>query len=62
MTSPNWSSSAFFLNYDEHGGYFDHIPPPSAPNPDGHVTGLNVDHESTTAPVDFVRYGIRCRS
>ncbi len=26
--SPLWDSSAFLLTYDEHGGYFDHIPPP----------------------------------
>src|SRR5262245_42451605 len=23
-----WESSAFLLTYDEHGGYFDHVPPP----------------------------------
>jgi phospholipase C len=34
MTSPNWSSSALFLTYDEHGGFFDHVPPPSAVTPD----------------------------
>jgi len=27
MTSPSWSSSAFFLAYDEGGGPFDHVPP-----------------------------------
>jgi phospholipase C len=26
--SSAWSSSAFLLTYDEHGGYFDHVPPP----------------------------------
>jgi phospholipase C len=26
--SPLWGSSAFLLTYDEHGGYFDHVPPP----------------------------------
>jgi len=34
MTSPNWSSSALFFTYDEHGGFFDHVPPPSAVPPD----------------------------
>jgi phospholipase C len=33
MNSPNWSSSALFLTYDEHGGYYDHVPPPAAPLP-----------------------------
>jgi len=26
--SPTWRRSAFFLTYDEHGGFFDHVPPP----------------------------------
>ena len=27
MASPSWSSSAFFLSYDEDGGAYDHVPP-----------------------------------
>jgi phospholipase C len=34
MTSPEWSSSALFLTYDEHGGFYDHVAPPAAPVPD----------------------------
>ncbi|HEY3194792.1 MAG TPA: alkaline phosphatase family protein [Candidatus Dormibacteraeota bacterium] len=34
FASPNWSSSALFLTYDEHGGYYDHIAPPAAVTPD----------------------------
>ncbi|MBD0741457.1 phosphocholine-specific phospholipase C [Streptomyces sp. CBMA152] len=26
-----WSQTAFFLNYDENGGFFDHVPPPVPP-------------------------------
>ncbi|HEY6960255.1 MAG TPA: alkaline phosphatase family protein [Gaiellaceae bacterium] len=26
--SPHWGKSAFLLTYDEHGGFFDHVPPP----------------------------------
>jgi phospholipase C len=26
--SPQWPRSAFLLNYDEHGGFFDHVAPP----------------------------------
>ena len=29
--SPVWPRSAFLLTYDEHGGYFDHVPPPVPP-------------------------------
>ena len=25
---PAWDSSAYLITYDEHGGYFDHVPPP----------------------------------
>ena len=33
-SSPNWSSSAMFITYDEHGGYYDHVKPPKAAVPD----------------------------
>jgi phospholipase C len=26
--SPQWPHAAFLLTYDEHGGFFDHVPPP----------------------------------
>ena len=34
MASPLWTSSALFLTYDEHGGLYDHVPPPPACAPD----------------------------
>src|SRR5207253_2919561 len=34
IESPNWKNTALFLTYDEHGGYFDHVPPPRAIQPD----------------------------
>jgi phospholipase C len=30
-SSPLWSKSALFFTYDENGGFFDHVPPPTAP-------------------------------
>ena len=30
-TSPNWPDSVLIVNYDEWGGFFDHVPPPLAP-------------------------------
>jgi phospholipase C len=55
MHSPNWSTSAFFLTWDEHGGYYDHVVPPPAPTPD--------DLPQIGAPDDtkakFDQYGIR---
>jgi phospholipase C len=29
---PQWAKSAFVLSYDEHGGFFDHVPPPRVPD------------------------------
>lgn len=34
MTGPQWSKMAVFLTYDEHGGLYDHVPPPKACKPD----------------------------
>ncbi len=35
-TSPNWANTVLIINYDEWGGFFDHVPPPLAPQ-----TGLD---------------------
>jgi phospholipase C len=32
MTGPQWSKTAFFVNYDEWGGFFDHVTPPRVPD------------------------------
>jgi phospholipase C len=32
--SPQWSKSLFVLTYDEHGGFFDHVPPPATTDAD----------------------------
>ena len=29
-SSPQWERCAFIVTYDEHGGFFDHVPPPEA--------------------------------
>jgi phospholipase C len=34
MHGPKWEKTLLIWNYDEHGGYYDHVPPPSAPIPD----------------------------
>ncbi|MEC4682205.1 MAG: alkaline phosphatase family protein [Nitrospirota bacterium] len=38
--------------YDEHGGYFDHVPPPTAINPDGRIS-------DDSPPFAFDRLGVR---
>src|SRR5207249_4943721 len=45
---PNWSDSVIFFTYDEHGGFYDHVAPPQAPqggalNPDGINPGQCAD-------------------
>jgi phospholipase C len=39
-SGPNWSKTLLIITYDEHGGFYDHIPPPAAsddnPNTFGH--------------------------
>ena len=37
--SPQWPRSAFMLTYDEHGGFFDHVPPPQV---DAYGLGIRV--------------------
>jgi len=58
MRSPQWDRTALFLTWDEHGGYYDHVPPPRAIRPDGarpiHAPGL-----APLAPGGFDRYGFR---
>jgi phospholipase C len=44
--SPAWERTLFVITYDEHGGFFDHVPPPSAadddPRPEFHAYGPRV--------------------
>ncbi len=49
--SSYWDKLMLLVVYDEHGGLYDHVPPPDAPNPDGKV--------STNPPFDFTRLGVR---
>jgi len=55
FTSPNWPSTALFVAYDEHGGYYDHVVPPAACVPDETPPRLT----PTSVPASFDRYGIR---
>jgi phospholipase C len=55
FASPQWGRSALFVNYDEHGGFYDHVPPPAACVPDGIPPNLGPDDVNAA----FDRYGIR---
>ena len=54
-TSPNWSSSALVITWDEHGGYYDHVAPPPAVVPDAIPPMLQTGDVSAS----FDRYGPR---
>jgi len=51
-SNPNvWQKTLLLIVYDEHGGLYDHVEPPSCVNPDG---------KTSAAPAfDFTRLGIR---
>ena len=53
--SSNWPDSALFITYDEHGGFYDHVPPPPACEPD--ATPPNLQPGDVVAAFD--RYGVR---
>ena len=56
MDSPSWQNTILVWTYDEHGGYYDHVPPPPAIAPDT-IQPLVLDGESTYD--GFHRYGFR---
>jgi phospholipase C len=35
LSSPDWNDTLLVVVYDEHGGFFDHVPPPPLPIDDG---------------------------
>jgi phospholipase C len=42
-TSPAWSHTVLVINFDEWGGFFDHVPPPTAPIPPADMAAGNMD-------------------
>jgi phospholipase C len=42
-TGPAWPHTVLIINYDEWGGFFDHVPPPTAPIPEADRTAGNTD-------------------
>jgi len=58
MAGPKWSKTLLIWTYDEHGGYFDHVPPPSAPEPDEVPPAL----VAGDVPGSFNRFGFRVPS
>jgi len=46
---PAWTETLLVITYDEHGGCYDHVPPPNATPPSA----------VATTPFNFDRYGVR---
>ena len=51
VRSPAWERTLLIYTYDEHGGYYDHVPPPKAIRPD--------DIPPAEPPGDYAMYGPR---
>jgi phospholipase C len=57
LSGPQWAHTAMFLTYDEHGGEFDHVPPPAACAPDDIAPILSGTDVGTVG--GFNQYGFR---
>ena len=64
MQSSSWGDSVFILTTDEHGGFYDHVPPQPTVSPDG-IKPLDLTANAICAPpqtgptCDFVYTGYR---
>jgi phospholipase C len=59
MASPNWKSSALFVTWDEHGGFYDHVYPPHACPPDDFPPVAYVNQKMVNKDGAFDIYGPR---
>jgi phospholipase C len=57
MSSPQWKELALFITWDEHGGIYDHVPPPRACAPDG--LAPNITNSADQVAGGFDQYGVR---
>jgi phospholipase C len=55
MQGPGWQNTLLIWTFDEHGGYYDHVIPPSAIAPDN----IPPDTDGGPAYQGFARYGFR---
>ena len=60
MQGPGWPRTLLIWTFDEHGGYYDHVPPPPAPAPDDIPPGI--DTTTPLLPGGYDRYGFRVPS
>jgi phospholipase C len=48
--APSWPDTALLVVWDEHGGFYDHVPPPKTVSPDG---------KTDASGFDFTQLGVR---
>ena len=56
MSGPGWASTLLIWTYDEHGGYYDHVPPPPALAPDDIPPDVPAGESAYNG---FAQYGFR---
>jgi phospholipase C len=54
--SPLWNNSVLIITWDEHGGFYDHVPPPKAVKPGDKIVNLGNINQFGFA---FEQYGVR---
>jgi phospholipase C len=60
-TSPNWPNTLFIINYDEWGGFADHVAPAMAPVSAAEATVGNVDAtDPITGPAAYLGFRVPC--
>src|SRR5207245_3319785 len=52
MRSPQWSSTAIFLSWDDWGGFYDHVPPPRGTGWGPRVPGLVISPYAKQGYID----------
>jgi phospholipase C len=60
----NWANTGFLITFDEHGGTYDHVPPPSAIPPDSRVgeEGFGFDRLGVRIPTILVSAWVDSRT
>jgi phospholipase C len=56
LTGPAWPRTVLVFTYDEHGGYYDHVPPPAAVPPDDIAPAVEATPD---VPAAWDHYGLR---
>lgn len=63
QNQPLWETTLLVVVYDEHGGFYDHVPPPSAPVPDAYpgeqFNWQFKDRTTQNVTAKFDQYGVR---